>query len=350
MLNANPFKPVCALCILAIAVLAIFGPSKAHAYAWRTCSDNPIKWNKNWANVHISTTSFPPHSAWDTRFQNAMWHWNNVKGSGFNLYWLRDTDGTHRSWNGVTEIYLDNSISGPLAVTTVRYHCYWFFGWRYGIDETDIGFNNNVSWSLGSLDYGSLGSPFNFEAVALHELGHALGLEHEDRWMATMNSVYPASGPIGHWKVWDPLPDDRQGVRFLYPDSTAEIDIAGSIFKRTGSGTSTVVSSPSSAPRGSNVTIELTFYNQSTSRKTFNIGFYLSTNSFISTGDTLLGTNSGAWATPGASVTFSRTLRIPRSISPGQYWLGFIVDYDSGHRESNESNNYMEMPRPITIN
>jgi len=280
-----------------------------------------------------------------------MWHWNNVKGSGFIFYVLRDTDGSHALGNDVSEIYIDNSLSGSvLAVTTTRSDCYWFFGLHYGILETDMGFNGNLSWSLNPLNYGSLGSPFSFESVALHELGHALGLTHEDRWMATMNSFYPNSGPIGHWKEWDPLPDDRLGARALYGDATTETDIAGSVFRRTGSGTSGLVSSPSNAARGSNVTLELTFHNLGTSSIGFNIGFYLSTNDIISTGDILLGTNTGASASTGGTFTFSRTLTIPSGVAPGQYWLGFIVDYDGRSAEDNEGNNYMESPRPITIN
>lgn len=323
-------------------------PFPANAYSWDECSGHKIEWNSGWTNMYISTTSFPPGSSWDVRLQNAMWHWNNVKGSYFSFYYGRDTDGTHRSGNGVNEVYLDNDMSGPLAVTRVRYHCYWFFGWHYGIDETDIGFNNNVSWSTGTLNYNNLSSPFSFEGVALHELGHALGLHHEDRWMATMNSFYPNSGTLGHWREWDPLADDREGARYLYPDAATESDIAGSVFKRTGSGSSGLVSSPSSGTRSSTVSIGYTFSNLSTSTKSFNIGFYLSTDSYISTADILLGTN-GAWASAGYTGTFTRSLFIPTTISGGNYYIGFIVDYDEALGESNESNNYMEMPATITI-
>src|SRR5262249_26748144 len=166
------------------------------------------------------------------------------------------------------------------------------------------------------------------ETVALHELGHVLGLNHEDRWMATMNSFYPDSGPVGHGKEADPLPDDRAGVRFLYPDGTIETDIAGSVFARTGSGSSGLVASPTSAPPRSSVTIQFTFHNLSTSSQTFNIGFYLSTNNFISKTDRLLGTNTGASAPSGATGTFTRTLTIPSDVAPGNYWLGFLLDYD----------------------
>lgn len=336
--------------IVGLVVSLLLSSAVAHAYSWITCSGNKIVWNKGWTNMYISTTSFPPGSSWDSRSQNAMWHWNNVRGADFNFYVGRDTDGTHSSSNGRNEVYLDNSMSGALAVTVTRYHCYWLFGWHHGIDETDIGFNNNISWSTGTYSYSNpTGSPYNFEAVALHELGHAFGLLHEDRWMATMNSYYPDSGPFGHYKECDPFADDRQGIRFLYPDGTYEADVAASPLKRTGAGSSNLVSSPLAAARGSYVTIEFTFSNLSTSTATFDIGFYLSTNSYISIYDTLLGMNHGAWGSPGYTGTFIRTLWIPSWITPGTYYLGFIVDDGGNLAENNESNNFQEMPRTIVI-
>ncbi|KLK90446.1 hypothetical protein AA309_25535 [Microvirga vignae] len=280
-----------------------------------------------------------------------MWHWNNVKRSAFDFFVMRDTDGTHNQWNGRSEVYLDNSLSLPtLAVTIVRYHCFWFFGWHYELDETDMGFNNNVTWNLNPLDYSNLGLPFSFEGVALHELGHALGLNHEDRWLATLNSNYPAAGTMGHWREWDPTGDDREGARFMYPDRTSEVDIAGSVFTSIGGGSSALVTSPVSAARGSTIRIQFTFSNLSTSTQTFDIGFYLSSNDFISKFDRLLGTNSGAWGNPGFTGSFFRSLTIPADVAPGQYWLGFIVDNAEGVGEANEVNNNMEMPRPIQIN
>lgn len=336
--------------VFTVIAWLLVSASGSEAASWQTCSGNTIRWNSSRANMFISTTSFPAGSSWDVRLQNAMWHWNNVKGAGFNFYVGRDTDGRHSRSNGVNEIYLSGSeVGSALAVTFKRYHCYWLFGYRYGIDETDIAFSSNRVWTTGSFNYGQLGSPYNFELVALHELGHALGLGHEDRGMATMNSYYPNSGPLGYYKEVDPNADDRLGVRNLYRDGTTETDVAGSAFKRTGTGTSSLVSSPTSARRGTNVTLEFSFANLSTAFQVFDIGFYLSTNSFISTSDIFLGRNNGASASSGAAGTFSRTLYIPTWIRPGTYYLGFLIDPNNMKGENNESNNNQPMPRTITI-
>jgi hypothetical protein len=95
--------------------------------------------------------------------------------------------------------------------------------------------------------------------------------------------------------------------------------------------------------------IEFTFSNLGTSTTTSDIGFYLSTNDYISTADTLLGMNYGMWGTAGFTGTVTRTLSIPSSIAPGTYYLGFILDPNNAVSEANENNGYQKMPRPIVI-
>ena len=53
-----------------------------------------------------------------------------------------------------------------------------------GIVESDISFNNNVTWT-------TTGAQYDTEAVMAHELGHSLGIHHSDvSTTATMYAFY----------------------------------------------------------------------------------------------------------------------------------------------------------------
>ena len=84
--------------------------------------------------------------------------------------------------------------------------------------EGDIIFNAQVAWDAynGPIRLTADGAPvFDFRRVALHELGHVLGLDHPDRTCgqiveAIMNSRVTDTDELSI--------DDRNGVSFLYSD------------------------------------------------------------------------------------------------------------------------------------
>jgi hypothetical protein len=60
----------------------------------------------------------------------------------------------------------------------------------------------------------------------LHEMGHTLGLAHSDTSYSFMNySVRPFTNRADEKRV-EPLPDDREALRDLYPGTAEEIDAA----------------------------------------------------------------------------------------------------------------------------
>ena len=62
--------------------------------------------------------------------------------------------------------------------------------------------------------------------VLLHELGHTLGLAHNDHGFSAMNyDVRPWSNRIDE-KMMEFLPDDREALRYLYPGAATEKDVA----------------------------------------------------------------------------------------------------------------------------
>jgi hypothetical protein len=357
-------KTIAALTI-GLALVSLTLPSKpAGAYSWLTCDDgdDKILWEADegaacdgCATMRISTTSMPPGSIWDSELQSAMASWNDVERSRATFFVARDNNGSHATNNGDNEVYFDD-IDGPggtLAVTRLMFNggwgdCPWLDD--SNISEADVEFDVDESWYTGAFSYTT--SSIHFRLVAVHEFGHALGMMHEDTRMARMNSFYPNGGPITRDKLVRAIADDRAGIRYLYSEGgTARADLVASNYKRTGSGRSAKVTGPTSASRGANVTFEYTFMNiGSANSGNFNIGFYLSSNDLITTGDRLLGTNVNASCSAGGLVTFTRTLTIPNSVTPGVYYVGILLDKDSAVTEWSDGNNGLAHWRTITIN
>ncbi len=77
-----------------------------------------------------------------------------------------------------------------------------------------------------------------------------------------------------------------------------------------------------------------------TATGTFSDGFYLSTDTTITTGDTLLDSSAAPSLPAGDSAgPFTLTLTIPSGTTPGTYFVGYFTDYQDDVTESNETNN-----------
>ncbi|BCU08005.1 S8 family serine peptidase [Allochromatium tepidum] len=133
---------------------------------------------------------------------------------------------------------------------------------------------------------------------------------------------------------------------------TSTIDCGGG-----GGGTSkpdlivTAVSSPTSGTAGGSITASSTVRNQGTAAAgAFRLGYYLSTDSTITTGDvdTTWGCDIASLA-PGASQNCSGTVVIPSTLTTGSYYLGAYADKKGEVSESNESNNGLAASNTIYI-
>jgi len=84
------------------------------------------------------------------------------------------------SRDGSDVIRFDNG--GELPSSTLARTSSWWSGcktggaWAWYLDEVDMSFNDNINWEYGTNN--PSGSEYDFESVALHELGHAHQLGH----------------------------------------------------------------------------------------------------------------------------------------------------------------------------
>jgi hypothetical protein len=282
-------------------------------------------------------------STWHATAEDALARWNSVPAHTFSFFYdtvNRDhcargtlcvgTDGNAVEWDNFSDGVCGDPAGSYLAVT--RWNALY-----NDFCNADVLFNSARSWTTSARECTTT-SPYNFSSVAIHEFGHVVGLDHEDDELATMNSIYHANDRRIHG-------DDQQGIRALY-GSGSSINVMASHWERTSTSPSApadLVEAPASpVTAGGSVTYEWTQENSGTSSATFDIGFYLSTNAFISTSDTLLGVNYGASVSAGFAFTGDRTLTIPHDTPSGTYYIGAILDYNNALAESDETDNDFE--------
>jgi hypothetical protein len=167
----------------------------------------------------------PSDSRWSNAFQAAMQQWNDKTSFKFvsNPGYLSPCNGYSRSQTGTDfptgtgdakngvdfrpNVCGNDWGSGVLAIT-LSSSTSGQFGFGY-LQEADIIFNDSYKWDVYN---GPRKSTVDLGRVALHELGHALGLDHESTATAIMAP-----------KISDLYllqPDDIAGAQSLYGQQT----------------------------------------------------------------------------------------------------------------------------------
>ena len=325
------------VCLWTLVLCALPGALTEPALGWAT-------YGPDWAGDDTTMDVWLQADNWNNSAEDALYRWNNIGASSFDFYIDIDnnnhcsrlcTSANAVEWENFSDGICSDAASGALAITRLN--------WIVDFCNADVLFNNQYSWTTGARPW-TTNAPYEFNTVAIHEFGHALGLEHENRWVATMNSIYHAN----HQQIHG---DDRAGCRHLY-SSGSMTDISLTNWTKNDNSSATaarLVNGPTSATAGQTVSTEWVLENLGTTSITCDVRWYLSTNSTITTSDTVLSTNTGAWISGAGSGTFTKNLTIPSSTSPGTYWIGVIVDYNNMIAEANEGNNALAQPRSVSI-
>ncbi len=327
---------------LFLALSAVGAP--AAAWDYRTCVGDRIDWGQTTVNYYPHNAAFPPGSAKRAALEAAFAAWHAAPGTRFHFNTIWDSSPTITLGDGKNSVFTtrDYNFDGAIGVTVIRYSCSW---WGWGdLQEADVIFNDNESWTFSANPASPPDpfSPFNLPIVAIHELGHSFGLNHQTHAVASLNHRYPDGGTIGNANAVQPHADDVLGNRVGYGTCCTARDVYASAYRSTSAIDTDHIVPPSQAIRGQPVGFQFTIGNRGTSNESVRVQFHLSTDRFISTADTFLGAANFSLSS-GGTPTFNASVTIPGSQPSGHYYLGWIVDPLGSITEVHEGNNAVAM-------
>ena len=173
-------------------------------------------------------------TSWQQNTESAMREWSDVSDAfAFVDGGFADVDQT--SGDGINNMVFDDNIAGDAFATDVLAITFTRADALDNTTESDIVFNVDAAWNAydGPVRADFTGQPvFDFRRVALHELGHVLGLDHPDEiCLQTIDAIMNARTTDA-----DSLTnDDRNGLSFIYAGGN-QPPVADAGPAQTGSG------------------------------------------------------------------------------------------------------------------
>jgi hypothetical protein len=355
------------------AGLLIATTGHAMAFATNSCSGQKIKWNTNGPTLNVSDVSFPA-GYWRNGIQRSA-SLTNANPSPFFFPIATDTGGLGLS-NNQNEVWgtTDNSLLADApARAFLRWNCFIVGSTiTSNIIEADVIFDYRApfQWTADELKasiirYG--GTLRQLQGTAVHEFGHALGLNHVNTEYNIMGADFEhiwangvqARGYLGEdasdgtvflYGLWSANYEDLGVSHWKYSFASGEYSrhVKTGITKTNGAALPTSIVAGEtvySVKRGQSVIVEFTYENNGKTTKVVNTGWYISANNVISRTDRLLATNTGMSLGRGDVLTYKRTVQIPNNMTVNtNYWLGTIVDKNSVVSDNVPSNNATYIP------
>ncbi len=251
-------------------------------------------------------------------------------------------------WSGLDNTESEMAwVSSSLILGGAPAVCYrWVEPGTYTIDEIDIYADRFDDTTVSNSRDDTMGygdDSRHLVTLLLHEMGHALGLDHETRYYNIMGEDWDhihANGTNVHAYAGE---DAVNGGVFIHGSQSWKQDVGVVHWKRTGSrggysshsrtvmtdsDGATLINVGSSVEPiyevrpGQPVGVELTFENNGATNQAVTVDWYYSTNDYVSSHDTFLESDTMTLArnTPYTKVNYGTT--IPSAATPGTRAVG----------------------------
>lgn len=341
------------LIAIAAGVVSLLAPVAASAGPFLACNGKPVRLPAD-PVTQLSSISFPAGSQVRADIETAIAQWNNLQGSEREFAPLREFAGSSRMNNGQNEIVLTN-VPGraPLGLTFLTYGTCTVDTGELRIEEFDIEIAGNQLSLLGAPPEDT-NRTASIRQTMMHELGHALGLQHVGA--IGRPSVMEMAAPGGWFggapatRV-HPFGDDAATARFLYPADETHTDVAATAFEVRpfdNASTTTMARTTLVVPRGQTLVARGGIDNLGNTTETFDFVYVLSDNDVIAATDPVVASGTATLAA-GEFQVLSLTARVPEDLPAGFYRLGLILDPNNDVGELLEGNNTVVLSTRVQV-
>ncbi|MBE0536937.1 MAG: hypothetical protein IH624_14835 [Phycisphaerae bacterium] len=351
---------------LILLLTASLEHANAYSHKVKTSNNTKIVWANPQIYWHAGAKSFPADSPFRASLVLANYWWNQTPAR-FTFGIAKWGDTSLKRGNGQSEIWFSNDQGALKGAPAICYTWMYSSGGRLWFKEADIIFDAGKLWSPHTWQYDltPYRGPYRpLITTAIHEMGHALGLGHENRWYNVMGQDYTHVHTHYDRIKGYPGADATQGALFLYGKSNTYFteDVAVTHWKyASASGeysthTPTVVYNQNMTvagwdllngsprfhvKRGGSYHAEFTYENNGyNSQYNVELAMYISTNTLITTSDQSFAGGYIPHLPAGAVWTLTLPVVIPTNLTDGMtYYLGVIFDHQGKISEFDGTNN-----------